>query len=148
METLALAALDDDDLAIISAHLQDGLLKVKDMTWLQREKQFAFVINRFVWERALRQDNAVEYERRLTGMRVDRVEAVKTRGIDRTQGETVLSLLSLRFDLDSARPPSGAIVLTFAADKEIRLEVECLEAGMKDLGPAWATGSRPSHGDG
>jgi hypothetical protein len=52
METLALAALDDDDLAIVSAHLQDGLLKVKDMTWLQRDKQFAFVINRFVWERA------------------------------------------------------------------------------------------------
>jgi hypothetical protein len=71
---------------------------------------------------------------------------VKSRGVDRGLGETVLSLLAVTFEPDDANPPSGTVVLAFAADKEIRLGVECLEVGMKDLGPAWATPSKPSHG--
>ena len=146
MDKIGLAALGEEEIGGVWAHHQDALLKVKDIAFLARERRFVVAMNRFVWERAARAANGGEHERRLTGFHVDRVLSVRSRGIDRASGETVLSLLAVTFEPDEARPPSGTVVLAFAADKEVRLAVECLEVGMKDLGPAWSTPSKPSHG--
>ncbi|MGA0595096.1 DUF2948 family protein [Enterovirga sp. CN4-39] len=138
MEPLKLAAFDSDDLAIVSTHLQDAVIRVGDLTFLPEKRRFALVGRRFDWEAADR-----EPRRRLTGCHFDRVLAVKVRGIDRGRPDEVLNLLAITFE--PADPPSGAAILHFAGGACIRLELECIEALMKDLGPVWAAEKRPVH---
>ncbi len=141
---LKLVALDEEDLQILSAHLQDAVLKVGDLHYVAREKRFILTANRFAWEAAkggLFRKPA--YQRRRAALHFNRVNAVKATGIDRDQPETVLSLLAIRFVPGDA--PAGAIELTFSADAAIRLEVECVEAQLSDLGAAWEAASLPRH---
>jgi hypothetical protein len=134
---LKLAALDIEDLAVISAHMQDAVLRVGDMGYGKAKKQFALVANRFAW------DEVELHMRRRTGLHFDRVLAVKTLNIDPNEKDEVLSLLSISFVETDA--PSGEVLLTFSAGATVRLIVECLECQMKDLGPAWATQYVPQH---
>ena len=137
MELLRLVALDPEDLAVLSAHLQDALVRVSDLTYLCRDRRFALVARRFDWE------SDEQSRRRLTGLHFDHVTKVRTRGIDRTKKAAPLDLLAITFDEGTA--PSGAITLVFAGGAAIQLEVECIEAQMKDLGPVWAAKARPDH---
>ena len=57
--------------------------------------------------------------------------------------DRVLSLLAIGFEAGDA--PSGQVTLTFSGGVSIQLEVECLEAEMRDLGPAWSTRNKPDH---
>lgn len=146
MRPLRLIALDTEDLEVLSTHLQDAVLRVADMTYLPGEKRFALVLNRFNWEDAresARRARHIAFERRRTGLHFDRVLAVRTQKIDRTAGDGVLELLAIRFEETDA--PAGTIELAFAGDATLRLEVECIEAAMRDLGGAWETGRRPAH---
>ena len=134
---LRLSALDVEDLAIISAQMQDAVLLVGDMTYSPKRKQFALVANRFAW------DADDTPQRRRTGLHIDRVLGVKTLNIDLSQKDEVLALLSVTFAETDA--PSGEVLLTFAEGATVRLTVECLECQMADLGPAWAARAVPQH---
>jgi hypothetical protein len=138
MELLKLVAFDQEDLAVLSAHLQDAVVKTGDLTFLADQHRFALVVRRFEWEAP-----AAEPRRRLSGMHFERVIRVRTRNIDRDQPEDVLNLLAVTFEPGEA--PSGLLTLVFAGDKAVQLDLECLEVQMKDLGPVWAAGDRPSH---
>jgi hypothetical protein len=144
-DRLRLAAVDDEDLAVLSAHVQDAVLKVGDLIYLPSEKRFALAMNRFSWEKA----NAVTgrkrdgFERRRTALTFDRVTAVRATGVDRGRPETVLELLALSFAVTDA--PSGVVTLVFAGGGAVELSVEVIEARLADLGPAWGTTSKPSH---
>jgi hypothetical protein len=50
MELLKLAALDAEDLTVISAHLQDAVLNVADLTFLAAEHRFVLALRRFDWQ--------------------------------------------------------------------------------------------------
>ncbi len=134
---LRLSALDVEDLAIISAQMQDAVLLVGDMTYSPKRKQFALVANRFAW------DADDTPQRRRTGLHFDRVLGVKTLNIDLSQKDEVLALLSVTFAETDA--PSGEVLLTFAEGATVRLTVECLECQMADLGPAWTARAVPQH---
>jgi len=134
---LKLAALDAEDLAVMSAHMQDAVLKVGDMALKPGRRQFALLANRYAW------DEADARQRRRTGLHFDRVLKVQTRNIRRTDRDAVLSLLSIGFEAKD--PPSGDIVLSFSGGGTIRLTVECIEAQLADLGPAWAASGTPRH---
>jgi len=95
MTDLKLVALDSEDLAVISAHLQDSVFKVADIDWSPRDKQFALAANRFVWEEAARKRKG--FERRRAALVFKRVLSVRSIGIDRARRDDVLSLLALRF---------------------------------------------------
>ncbi len=142
MERLKLAALDAEDLQIISAHVQDALSRVDDIDYRPREKRFLLPMNRFVWERK-RSFFRLRNERRRSVLHVDRVSSVSTTGIDRSKPDDVLSLLAVEFT--ETDPPAGAITLLFSGDAAIRIEVECIEARLTDLGAAWETQLRPVH---
>ena len=116
--------------------MQDAVLKLGDLGYSAKKKQFALVANRFAWE-------ADERQRRRAGLHFDRVLAVKAHKIRQGDKDAVLELLAITFEAGEA--PSGSIVLAFAGGATIRLEVECIEASLKDLGPAWATPYQPSH---
>ncbi len=69
--------------------------------------------------------------------------AARATGIDRQKPDEVLSLMAVQFT--AGETPAGTIELTFSANAAIRLEVECIEAQMTDLGAAWETESLPRH---
>ncbi|MGE0503758.1 MAG: DUF2948 family protein [Rhizobiaceae bacterium] len=143
MDLLKLAALDEDDLKILSAHAQDAVLKAGDLAWLPNAKRFVLSMNRFAWEVRgslfRRRD-----ERRRSVLSFDRVLGVRSTGIARAKREEVLSLLAIRFA--PAQAPAGNIELDFADGGTVRLDVECIEARLADVGGAWEAAGRPSHG--
>ena len=146
-DRLRLLALDAEDLAVLSAHLQDAVVKTGDMTWLPGQKRFALVLNRFAWEaleKGLRRKKT--YQRRRTGLHFDRVASVQSSGIDLDGKENVLSLLAVQFH--ESESPAGEIHLVFSGGGTIRLSVECLEAQLSDLGPAWSADHAPRHTSG
>jgi hypothetical protein len=67
-------------------------------------------------------------------------------GIDLKNKSVVLSLLAVTFEPTTA--PEGYVTLHFADGGAIRLNVECIEAEMKDLGPIWRVDFKPQHPDG
>ena len=136
---LKLAALDAEDLAVISAHMQDAVLKSVDIVFDPARRQFALAANRYAW------DEASQRQRRRTGLHFDRVLKARSLNIPRVDKEAVLSLLAIVFEEGAA--PSGDIVLSFSGGATIRLTVECVECQLKDLGPAWSTATTPAHPD-
>jgi len=147
MPDLKLIALDADDLAVISAHLQDAVLKVADMAFLPREKRFAAIANRFDWIDAIENDGAREkgYARRRVALRFERVLGAQVQGLDLKDKGAVAELLAVRFE--PGDPPQGQVTLEFAGGGAIRLNVECIEAELRDLGPVWQARSKPKHPD-
>jgi hypothetical protein len=147
MPELKLIALDADDLKVISAHLQDAVLKVGDIAYLPRERRYAAIGNRFDWTEALAGPNggADTYTRRRAALRFERVLGAKVQGIDLARKDAVLELLAIAFEPGEA--PQGHVMLHFAGGGAIRLEVECIEAELKDLGPVWSAASMPRHPD-
>ncbi|EJB04287.1 Protein of unknown function (DUF2948) [Rhizobium leguminosarum bv. trifolii WSM597] len=142
MTELKLVALDDEDLAIISAHMQDSVFKVGDIDWSPRDAQFALAVNRFVWEGAERKRRG--FERRRAALVFKRVLAVRSLGIDRGKRDEVLSLLALRFEQKS-EGPEGTIELSLSGTASIALDVECIEVQLADIGGAWEASSKPRH---
>ena len=143
-DRLRLIALDAEDLAVLSAHVQDAVVKTGDMTWLSGQKRFALILNRFAWEaleKGFRRKKS--YQRRRTGLHFDRVAKVRLSGIDRASEDSVLSLLAVQFH--QTESPAGEIQLVFSGGGTIRLIVECLEAQLSDLGPAWSADHAPRH---
>ncbi len=142
MSELKLLALDEDDLKIVSAHMQDSVFKPADIDWSPKRGQFSLVVNRFVWEAVDRGSKG--FERRRAALAFKRVNAVRTLGIDRRAGEAVYALLAIRFD-KRGDGPDGTVELTLAAGAAISLDVECIEAQLADTGGAWGTENRPQH---
>ena len=143
MTDLKLLAVDAEDLEVISAHVQDAVLKVEDMGFAKAERRFALVMNRFAWEESGKRGRRREHQRRRSALYFAHVNAVKSTGIDRSAPGAVLNLLAVHFE--PGEEPSGQIVLDFAGGATIRLIVECIEAQLTDLGPAWSTPHAPRH---
>ena len=143
MELLKLVAFDKEDLEVISAHLQDAIVNVSDIVWRPSERRLVIALNRFDWVGAY--EDAPKNRRRLAALRFDCVSSFKAREIDPAAKAVTLNLLAVDFADTSA--PAGQVTLTFSGGGAVRLEVECLEAELADLGPAWTTASRPGHPD-
>lgn len=138
-DLLRLVALDADDLAVISANLQDALIPVSEIAYLPREQKFALAGKRFDWVKA----RAGGCERCATGLHFECVRHVSLSGFAQDQKDLVLNLLAIAFEPGDA--PSGQILLTFSGGAAIRLDVECIEAQVRDLGPRWPCRHEPRH---
>ena len=141
MDPLKFVVLDEEDLEVVSTHLQDAVVKVADVHWRPQEKRVVVAVNRFDWESA--ENSAAEYRRRRAALRFERVLSCKCRAISPAGQDTVLNLLAVEFA--ETDEPSGVVTLVFSGGAELRLEVECLEAELADLGPTWITAARPVH---
>jgi hypothetical protein len=144
---LRLRAEDADDLAVISACLQDALVPVGDIAYLAQERSFVFVANRFRWEAGERAAGAAGFERTLCAVAFDAVGGVHYRGFRRGARERILPLLAIR---PEARPgrEGGMIHLDFSGGAGIRLEVDRILCRVKDVGLPWPTPWRPRHDPG
>ena len=147
MEELKLIALDKDDVEVMSAHVQDALVKVGDILWRPPEHRFVMAVNRFDWMNAVDSEalksKAPDYRRCRTALRFERVLACKCRNLDQTAKDAQLNLLAVEFAMTDA--PAGIVSLIFSGGGVIRLEVECLEAELADLGQVSTAAIRPDH---
>ncbi|MGB8398748.1 DUF2948 family protein [Bradyrhizobium sp.] len=127
---LKLIALDADDLAVISAHVQDARVQTADIIWRQGEKRLVVGMSRLDWEQTLTGETTPR--RLVAALRFDRVLACKSRNIDLAQPRTALRLLGIEFHPGEA--PGGRALLMFGDGRALRLDVECLECELTDLG--------------
>jgi len=145
---LNLGAADSDDLEVISSLVQDCVFPVTEMKWQAPERRFALLVNRFRWEdedAARKRGRA--FERVQSLLVVDNVLGVASQGVERSDKETVYSLLSVTFE--PGEDCAGQVLLTLAGDGAIRLEVEALEVGLRDVTRPYQAPSRkaPDHPD-
>jgi hypothetical protein len=117
--------------------MQDALVRVADIRYLPKTRQFVLVSNRFAWEQQ------PSSERRRSGLHFEHVLSVKQQGLAALDQGDILSLLSITFEETTA--PEGTITLTFSGGRSIKLRVEYVDLQLKDLGGAWATEHTPRH---
>lgn len=142
---LRLHVMDAQDLQVLSAVTQDAVFPMGEVSWNAAQRRFALLINRFRWEDAANAEaRGRGYERVQAVLTFDDVMAVRSNGIQ--QGEdVVLSLLSIHFE--AGEDGSGQITLTLAGDGVIALEVEAIEAQLRDVTRPYVAPARakPSH---
>jgi hypothetical protein len=127
---LKLIALDTDDLAVISAHVQEARLHAADIIWRQGEKRLVVGMSRLDWEQTMAGEATPR--RLISALRFDRVLSCKSRNIDLEAAEPALELLGIEFHPGEA--PGGSVMLLFGSGGALRLDVECLECELADLG--------------
>ncbi|MCY4151587.1 MAG: DUF2948 family protein [Aestuariivita sp.] len=141
---LHLGARDWEDLKIISSLVQDSIFPITEMTYLRDERRFALLLNRFRWEE--REATDAPRQRVQSVLVFENVMKVTMQGIDQASRELVLSLLCLEFN--PTEDGAGHVTLTMAGDGGIRLEVEAIDATLKDVTRPYAakSGLQPDHG--
>lgn len=135
-----LAAVDAEDLQVISARLQDAVARLGDLVYLPKKRRFVALFNRFKWESGRRENLRVR-----AGLHFDGVLSVKSHNLKRGAPDAVVSLLAVRFAPKAQDDPSGTVELVFAGGGAMMLEVECLDAGLADVSGDWAARGRPEH---
>ncbi|MEL6750631.1 MAG: DUF2948 family protein [Pseudomonadota bacterium] len=136
---LKLAALDAEDLVVLSAHAQDATVRPADIIYDAAKGRLLVPMNRFAWETpGARRKLFPSYERRNAVLHLDWIKGLSSTGIDQKDTDAVLPLLGIESD-------AGLITLQFGGGAVMRAEAEAIEARLTDLGGAWRTRSRPRH---
>jgi hypothetical protein len=130
---LRVLAQDADDLAVISALLQDAVLTVADARFEPQMRQFTFTCNRLI---------RIGYPHRIrTAVQFGDVLAVHSRGVPLDVPNHVLQILSLSYD-----PQAGHVMMHGAGDVDLSLTVETLDAVLADVSDPWPVRRVPDHG--
>lgn len=133
---LRLLAQDQDDLAVISAALQDAIAKVGDISYEAKARRLTIAFNRFRWEGGGRQ-------RVRSALQIGGVLALQARKIRRDRRDAVVELLAIGFE--AGEPPGGVLTLSFAGGGDLRADVECVDAVLADVSEPWPTPRAPAH---
>ena len=136
---LRLLAEDADDLAIISAALQDAVARVGDILWEPKARRLTIGFNRFRWEATV----GGQPQRVRSALQIGDVLGVRSRRLRRDRKDAVVELLAMTFEPGEA--PGGAIIFGFAGGADLRAEVECIDAVLADLSKAWPARRAPRH---
>src|SRR5258708_15981288 len=139
MEPVKFVALDRDDVEVVSAHLQDALVKVADVMWRPQERRLVVALSRFDWLSA--EGTKPELRRCRAALRFERVKCCKCRNVNPAGKDAVLNLLAVEFSETDA--PAGIVNLIFSGGGTLRLRGECLEAELARLGPSLPAGGGP-----
>jgi hypothetical protein len=138
-QELKLLALDREGLKVISAHVQNTCVKRSGMAWLPKQRRFVLGGMRYDWVGA----KTGPAERVSSVLRFDRVLRVSHLGLSDKDKDAPLNLLAVRFE--KTDPPAGMIILAFADGALVRLDVECVEAELRDLGDRVPAEACPGH---
>ena len=138
---LKLLALNDDDLKVLSAHLQDSVVLVKDIIFLKKSRTFLMMVNRFMWEdveRGIFREN----KRIRSAVKFENVLEVKSRNINQKKKDKILELLSIDSEIKNNKKE---LLITFAGNNEIILIVEEINILLDDVGLPWKVKHVPKH---
>ena len=135
---LKLKAESEADLLVLSAALQDAILRVGDIKYDQQARSVSLRLSRFDHE------HADPGARVLTGLRLDGVLKLRSREINRADPDAMMVLMSMSFDPDDT-PPGGDLTLTFSGGGEIQARLECIDAILVDVSDPRKTDKIPLH---
>lgn len=139
---LRLIAEDAADLEVISAAVQDAILKAENLKFDKRRRRFTLEVNRFSWEDMKTKRGPKTRVRSLLAF--DGVLGVKTRAVTKTDPDMVMSILSVTFTPDET-PPGGKLSILFSGDGELLLDIEALDVTLLDSDYEWSTRNTPDH---
>lgn len=140
MSGLKLLAEDEEDLKIISAHLQDAVMRVGDMAYLPRRRRFAVVMSRFCWEDCGEHPPGSRVE---SGLHFDNVLKAQSRDVRQDDPDALAGLLAINYTPSPSG--GGTIDLVLCGGGLIRLTVECIDASLTDLSEPRPAVARPAH---
>ena len=130
---LRLLAQDPEDLEIISAAMQDAVLKVGEIAYEKAAKRLTIAFNRYRWESG-------GGARVRSGLQFAGVLELQARKIRRGAPEAVLEMT-----FTPGEAPGGVVTLSFAGGADLRATVECVEAVLADVSEPWPTRRKPAH---
>ncbi len=138
-QRLKLLALEREGLGVISAHVQNTCVKRSDMAWLPKQHRFVVAGMRYDWVGA----KTGPAERVSSVLRFDRVLKVSHLGFSGQPDDAPLNLLAVTFE--KTDPPAGMIILAFADGALVRVDVECVEVELCDMGLRRPAEACPGH---
>ena len=144
METknLKLIARTEDDLRVVSAHLQDSIASVADIANLKKNKIFLMQLNRFMWEDV--EKGVFRKNKRIrTILKFENVMYVLSRNINQHKKDKFLDFLAIETNITPDKNYEMKII--FAGDAIIRVVSEVIEVTLDDQGKAWDTKNKPKH---
>ena len=142
-KVLSLRCEKDQDIKVISSLLQDSLVSNADIFFERKEKTFAFIANRFCWERVSSKNSDFSYYRVLSGVNIQNVNSVKQKNlIQKKNNETALFYNLLTIEYDNA---FNEITLVFSQEISVKLNISQLNIFIRDLDEPYPTQQIPDH---
>ena len=141
-KNLKLIAKTEEDIKVVSAHLQDSILSVADIASLKKNKIFLMQLNRFMWEDV--EKGVFRKNKRIrTVLKFDNVLKVFSKNINQKKKDNFLDFLAI----ETIKMPDNnyEMKITFAGDSIIRIITEVIEVTLDDQGEAWDTKNKPKH---
>ena len=141
-KNLKLIAKTEEDLKVVSAHLQDAIVNVSDIANLKKNKIFLMQLNRFMWEDV--EKGVFRKNKRIrTVLKFDNVLKVLSKNINQKKKNNFLDFLAI----ETIKMPDNnyEMKITFAGDSIIRIIAEVIEVTLDDQGEAWDTKNKPKH---
>ena len=142
VKNLKLIAKTEEDIKVVSAHLQDSILSIADIANLKKNKIFLMQLNRFMWEDV---ENGVfrKNKRIRTVLKFENVVKVFSKNINQKKKDNFLDFLAL----ETIKMPDNnyEMKIVFAGDSIIKVTSEVIEVTLDDQGEAWNTKNMPQH---
>ena len=141
-KNLKLIARTEEDLRVVSAHLQDSIASVADIANLKKNKIFLMQLNRFMWEDV--EKGVFRKNKRIrTILKFENVMNVLSRNINQLKKDKFLDFLAIETNITPDKNYEMKII--FAGDATIRVISEVIEVTLDDQGEAWDTKNKPKH---
>ena len=139
---LKLKANSEDDLRVISAHLQDSITQVKNIAHLKKNRIFLFQFNRFMWEDV--EKGVFRKNKRIQSiLKFENVIKVFSKNLNQKNINRFLDFLAIETKILSDK--SYEVKLYFAGDIMIKIQPEVIECSLEDQGEPWDTKNKPKH---
>ena len=139
---LKLIARTEEDLKVVSAHLQDSIANISDIANLLKNKIFLMQLNRFMWEDV--EKGVFRKNKRIrTILKFENVIKVHSKNINQTKKDKFLDFLTIETNLMPDNNYEMKIV--FSGDSVIKVISEVIEVTLDDQGEAWDTKNMPKH---
>ena len=142
VKTLKLLATSDEDLRVISAHLQDAIVSVQDIANLKKNKIFLIQLNRFMWEDV--EKGVFRKNKRIrTVLKFENIISVLSKNINIKKNKFFLDFLTIESSLLPDK--SYEIKLIFSGDAVIKIKTEVIDVTLDDQGSPWESRTQPKH---
>ena len=142
VKNLKLIAKTEEDIKVVSAHLQDSILSTADIANLKKNKIFLMQLNRFMWEDV--EKGVFRKNKRIrTILKFENVLKVVSKNISQVQKENFLDFLAI--ETNKTRDNNYEMKIIFAGDSIVRIVSEVIEVTLDDQGEAWDTKNKPKH---
>ena len=142
VKNLKLIARTEDDLRVVSAHLQDAIANVSDIANLEKNKIFLMQLNRFMWEDV--EKGVFRKNKRIrTILKFENVIKAVSKNINQSKKDKFLDFLTI--ETNQMPDNNYEMKIVFSGDSIIKVISEVIEVTLDDQGEAWDTKNMPKH---